>query len=69
MSVPSEPTTYRSGPKKGLPKLCECGGRIEYAFSFGRVWSVCSKCSPAQRVNINKLRIQEPAERGEGEKE
>lgn len=45
---------YKSGPKKGLPKRCICGGKIEYAFSFGRVWSVCRKCSPVQKVGINR---------------
>lgn len=37
---------YRSGRKKGLPKLCECGGKMLYEFDFGRVWSCCDTCSP-----------------------
>jgi DNA-binding Xre family transcriptional regulator len=24
-----------------LPIHCECGGMMEYAFSFGEIWSVC----------------------------
>ena len=48
--------TYRSGPKKGLPKNCECGGKMVYSFSFGRVWSVCDKCSPVVKIDISKLK-------------
>ncbi len=54
---PKKPiVNYRSGPKKGLPKNCECGGEMDYAFSFSRVWSVCKKCSPVVKIDISKLK-------------
>lgn len=48
---------YTRGHKKGLPIYCECGGKMEYTFSFGRIWSCCSKCSPVQTVKIPKKGI------------
>jgi|HubBroStandDraft_6_1064221.scaffolds.fasta_scaffold484944_4 hypothetical protein len=52
----ANPKVYRSGAKKGLPKKCECGGNMEYAFDFGRVFSVCDTCTPVQ---LSEQRIQE----------
>lgn len=48
--------TYRSGPKKGLPKFCKCGGLIEYTFSHGRVWSFCQKCTPVERIIMHRMK-------------
>lgn len=45
----------RLKPSK-LPKKCSCGGRMEYAFDFGRVFSVCASCTPVVRVDVSKLR-------------
>jgi hypothetical protein len=42
---------------KPLPKRCECGGKMEYAFSFGRVWSCCSKCTPVSKVNVTRGKV------------
>ena len=39
-----------------LPKQCECGGLMEYAYSFSRVWSGCLKCTPVSKINVNRLR-------------
>ncbi len=39
-----------------LPRHCECGGIMDYDYSFGRVWSVCKTCTPVQKINVNKLR-------------
>ena len=47
---------YCSGPKKGLPKFCECGGKIAYDRDFGRWFSVCLACSPVVRINLAQLR-------------
>lgn len=51
--------TYRSGRFKGLPKFCECGGRMVYQRQSGRVFSSCDTCTPAVRV---------PRPEGEGER-
>jgi hypothetical protein len=37
-----------------LPKNCECGGLLDYAFSFNRIWSVCLSCTPVTKVTWNK---------------
>lgn len=38
-----------------LPYRCECGGVMDYAVSFGRVWSHCKKCTPVTRIDLNRL--------------
>lgn len=38
----------------GLPYRCECGGIMEYAVDFGRVFSVCKSCTPVVRVRLNR---------------
>lgn len=43
---------YRSGQKKGLPKFCECGGKLLYEFAFGRIFNVCDTCSPVIPVKL-----------------
>ncbi len=53
---PNRVATYRNGPNKGLPKWCECGGKMEYAFSFRRVWSCCKTCTPVVKLDLNMLR-------------
>jgi hypothetical protein len=40
--------------KHNLPYRCSCGGVMEYAASFGRVWSVCKRCTPVQKVTIRR---------------
>lgn len=32
-----------------LPRRCECGGRMAYDVSLGRVWSWCMRCTPVVR--------------------
>lgn len=52
----NKPTaSYRSGPKKGLPKKCECGGIMEYAFQFGSVFSCCDTCTPKVKVSYRPV--------------
>ncbi len=38
--------------KHKLPYRCECGGVMEYAVDFGRVFSACKSCTPTVRVNL-----------------
>lgn len=38
----------------GLPYRCECGGKMEYDFDFGRVFSCCDTCSPKTKITITK---------------
>lgn len=40
--------------KERLPRKCECGGKMKYAFDFGRVWSWCEKCTPKVKVKVSK---------------
>jgi hypothetical protein len=40
----------------GLPKRCDCGGRLLYSISHSRVFSVCRRCSPVTRIDTGKLR-------------
>ena len=35
-----------------LPRRCECGGKMVYAFEFGRVFSHCASCTPVVVVKI-----------------
>lgn len=42
--------------KHDLPYRCECGGIMEYAFDFGRVWSACKSCTPVVKIDVSKLR-------------
>jgi hypothetical protein len=37
-------------PFAGLPRKCECGGKMMYDYDFGRVWSWCAKCTPVVKV-------------------
>lgn len=53
MSYRSEQTRLRK--EFHLPYRCECGGIMEYAFDFGRIFSVCRKCTPTVVVNVAKL--------------
>lgn len=37
-----------------LPRNCECGGKLTYAFLAGRAFSVCDRCSPITRVHLQE---------------
>lgn len=43
-------TYYKTGPKQGLPKNCECGGKMIYSFAFNRVFSGCDTCTPVETI-------------------
>ncbi len=45
---------YRHGRR--LPRYCECGGLMEYAFDFGCVFSCCSKCTPITTIDATLSR-------------
>lgn len=34
---------------------CECGGSVRGVFSFGYLWSWCTKCTPVEKVRIGSL--------------
>lgn len=36
--------------RKGLPKRCECGGKMVYVRDFGRIFSHCDTCTPVVRA-------------------
>ncbi len=38
--------------RKDKPRLCECGGKVSYAASFGRIWSCCLKCTPVTTITL-----------------
>jgi hypothetical protein len=42
--------------REDLPERCECGGKMEYAFDFGRVFSCCDTCTPVAVVHLPKPR-------------
>ena len=52
----AKPTEKRVVRRSGhvLPKYCECGGEMDYAFDFGRVFSYCKKCTPVVHVRVGK---------------
>ncbi len=35
-----------------LPTTCDCGGRMVYDRTHGRVWSHCDTCTPVVRVRL-----------------
>ncbi len=53
----------RSNLPRGLPRRCECGGRMLYDFDFGRVWSACDTCTPVVHVDISKIMLGMPRSR------
>jgi hypothetical protein len=44
----------------GLPYRCECGGIMEYAADFGRVFSVCKSCTPVVRIRLKPQSLNQP---------
>jgi len=40
--------------KEKYPDYCECGGVLDYAFQFGRVFMCCKKCTPVVKVKLSK---------------
>lgn len=46
--------------RRGLPEFCECGGKMIYDVSFGRVWSVCDTCTPVVHVDKKEMYIGRP---------
>lgn len=42
--------TERERKRRQLPKHCECGGKMIYDVSFGRMWSCCDTCTPVVTV-------------------
>jgi hypothetical protein len=46
--------------KDNLPYRCECGGVMEYAVDFGRVFSVCKKCTPVVNLNTRGCKPMKP---------
>jgi hypothetical protein len=42
--------TERERKRRGLPQHCECGGKILYDLSYGRVWSCCDTCTGIAKV-------------------
>ena len=58
--------TKRTKPAE-LPERCDCGGRMIYAHSLGRIFSACDTCSPVIDMTAALKRIpsaSEPARRG-----
>ena len=47
--------TEKERRRRRLPKHCECGGRMLYNGSLGRVWSVCERCTPVVEIDVSKL--------------
>jgi hypothetical protein len=50
---PREGTMERGRPKGlRLPRRCECGGKMLYEFSLGRIFSCCDTCSPVVQMKL-----------------
>jgi hypothetical protein len=48
---------YRVVNRKRVPKLCQCGGEMDYAVDFGLIWSTCKKCTPVVKVEIKRSKV------------
>ena len=59
--MPTKKPTKQSKPR--LPKRCECGGKMVYAFAFDRVWSDCETCSPVTIIDPDVLKPKRKAVR------
>lgn len=48
-------TAPESKPFAGLPKRCECGGKMIYSQGAGGyVGSCCDRCTPVVRVSLER---------------
>jgi hypothetical protein len=41
--------------KERLPRRCECGGKMKYEFSMGRIFGYCLSCTPVVTVSKRVL--------------
>jgi hypothetical protein len=55
-AIIAAPTHPKDAPSGGLPKRCECGGKLLYVRDFGRVFSVCDTCTPVVAVKPPEAR-------------
>lgn len=47
--------TEQERERLGLPERCECGGRMLYEMEFGRIWSICDRCTPSTAFALDNL--------------